>query len=70
MAGGQRVMFALPAVSDNRGGRRRTEGPAGRQIIRWMGRRRSILSAPSNGGGEADNGGSPRPQSLCEACAH
>lgn len=43
-------MFALPAVSDNRGGRRRTEGPAGRQIIRWMGRRRSILSAPSNGG--------------------
>lgn len=49
MAGGQRVMFALPAVSDNRGGRRRTEGPAGRQIIRWMGRRRSILSAPSNG---------------------
>lgn len=69
MVGGQRVMFALPAVSDNGGGRRRTEGPAGRQIIRWMGRRRSILSAPSNRGMQtmADRRG---PSLFVKARAH
>lgn len=48
-----RAVFALPGVKDNRGGRRRTERPAGRRIIRWTSRLWVGVggSARSNGGG-------------------